>query len=176
LATAAAIFVLAGFLARHALLPQAWIPAQLNLWTDKWTLGPLRVLNFGAWVALLLAWNPRPPAWLLAPTALLGRHSLAVFAFHLPLVITATAIIGLFAPPAAVQTDMGLVVIALLFPWATWLEHHNPPSSVPAAEPVPALSSRLSLRTRRPAVELDPDITVRPLFPRVRASARTLRA
>ena len=128
LATAAAIIVITGFTVRHGFLPQAWTPADINLWLDKWTLGPLRVLNFAAWVVLLLAWNPKLPTWLLSPTALLGRHSLAVFAFHLPLVIIATAIIEVFAPAAAVQTDIGLLVIALLFLLATWLEHRKRPS------------------------------------------------
>ena len=74
---------------RRGLWPQAWLNPDIFLWMDKWTLGTLRVLNFAAWVVLLLAWNPHPPKWFLAPTALLGRHSLAVFAFHLPLVIAA---------------------------------------------------------------------------------------
>ena len=172
LATLAAVIVLAGFLARHGLLPQSWISPQFNLWVDKWTLGPLRVLNFGAWVALMLAWNPRPPAWLLAPTALLGRHSLAVFAFHLPLVIAATTVIGIFAPPAAVQTDIGLLVIALLFPWATWLEHYKSRPPVPVAGAAPVWSGRLFLRTGRQPAELCPDVPLRPLFSRVRASGR----
>ena len=48
------------------------------LWIDKWTLGPLRMLNFARWVAFLLAWNPRVPERLLAPvstfgTAFIGR-------------------------------------------------------------------------------------------------------
>jgi hypothetical protein len=95
------------------------------LWMDKWTLGPLRVLDFGAWVVLLLAWNPHPPARLLAPAALLGRHSLAVFSFHLPLVIAATTVIQMFTLSDAWQTVIGFGVIALLFPWAGLLEYNR---------------------------------------------------
>jgi uncharacterized membrane protein len=143
---------------------------------DKWTLGPLRLLNFAAWVGLLLAWNPRVAERPLVPLALLGRHSLAVFAFHLPLVITATTVIGVFSPPAAVQTDIGLLVIALLFPWATWLEYNKPRPLVPVAGTVPILSGRLPLRTGSRSLELFSDVPLRPLFPHVRASARIVRA
>jgi uncharacterized membrane protein len=93
---------------------------------DKWTLGPLRLLNFGAWVALLLAWNPSfslPP--FLAPVALLGRHSLAVFAFHLPLAIAATTSIQMLSLTSGSQTVIGLAVIAALFPWAARQERND---------------------------------------------------
>ena len=119
----ASAIVLFGLLSRHGLWPQAWWNDNLFLWMDKWTLGPLRILNFGAWTALLLIWNPRPPRWLMAPMALLGRHSLAVFSFHLPLVITATVLIQLFAFSNAIQTATGLLVIVMLFPWAACLEY-----------------------------------------------------
>ena len=92
---------------------------------DKWTLGPLRALNFAAWTVLLLAWNPHPRKWLLAPAALLGRHSLAVFAFHLPLVITAAVMVQMLPLSDAVQTAIGLAVIGLLFVWAGCLEYHK---------------------------------------------------
>jgi hypothetical protein len=121
-AGAALIIVSGALLLRWGFWPPAWINPDLFLWMDKWTLGPLRVLDFGAWVALLLAWNPHPSRCWLAPAALLGRHSLAVFAFHLPLVIIATTIIQMVVLPNAWQTVIGFLVIALLFPWAGWLE------------------------------------------------------
>jgi hypothetical protein len=121
-AGAALIIVFGALLLRWGFWPPAWINLDLFLWMDKWTLGPLRLLDFGAWVALLLAWNPHPPGRWLAPAALLGRHSLAVFAFHLPLVIIATTIIQMVALSNAWQTVIGFWVIALLFPWAGWLE------------------------------------------------------
>jgi len=116
---------------------------------DKWTLGPLRLLNFAAWAVLLLAWNPHPPARVLAPTALLGRHSLAVFAIHLPLVIAATTAIQLFALSDLPQTIIGLCVMALLFPWAAWLDRNNrraaraakPPSGVPLKTSFPPVQA-----------------------------------
>jgi hypothetical protein len=120
----AAVVVLAGFCARHEIFFGPWFNPDSCPLTDKWTLGPLRLLNFAAWVALLLAWNPRPPARLMASAALLGRHSLAVFAFHLPVVITATALIQIFVLSSPVQTLIGLTVIGSLFVWARWLENN----------------------------------------------------
>ncbi len=138
LAGLAAILVLTGLCARHGLAgwhinPNASLD---NVWLNKWTLGPLRLLNFAAWAALLLAWNPRPPAWLLKPTALLGRHSLAVFAFHLPMVITATAVIQMLALRDSLQTVLVLGVIGSLFLWARWLEGNARQRAMAAAQPV----------------------------------------
>ena len=89
---------------------------------DKWTLGPLRLLNFAAWVIFLLAWNPRPPAWLMEQTALWGRHSLAVFALHLPLVVCAASVIQMFPMTGVEKTFLGLSVIAAISIWVAWLE------------------------------------------------------
>ena len=125
LAIPAAAIVLVGLLSRRGFWPQAWWNPDIFLWMDKWTLGPLRLLNFAAWAVLLLAWNPHPPKWFLAPTTLLGRHSLAVFAFHLPLVITAAVMVQVLVMSNAMQTTIGLTVIALLFVWAACLEYHK---------------------------------------------------
>ncbi len=124
-AVPAAIVISCALLLRWGILPQAWIDPDIFLWMDKWTLGPLRVLDFSAWTALLLAWNPQLSARLLAPAALLGRHSLAVFSFHLPLVVAATAMIQMFTLPGAWQMVIGFAVIALLFPWAGWFEYQR---------------------------------------------------
>jgi hypothetical protein len=133
LAIPALIIVLLGILIRHGIWPQTWWNPDLFLWMDKWKLGPLRLLNFAGWVVLMLAWNPHPTRWLMAVPALLGRHSLAVFSLHLPLVIAATTVIQVFALSNAVQTFIGLVVVALLFPWAAWLDRRKFPAE--AAKP-----------------------------------------
>jgi hypothetical protein len=148
LAVPALIVVLSGFLIRHGYWPQAWWNPDLFLWLDKWKLGPLRLLNFAGWVALMLAWNPHPSRWLMAVPALLGRHSLAVFAMHLPLVIAATTVIQVFALSDTAQTFIGLSVVALLFPWAAWLDRKKfPPQTTtptfdasvkPSSPPMPA--------------------------------------
>jgi hypothetical protein len=117
----AGLFVIGGFLARHGLWPQGWHLEALYHWIDKWTLGPLRLVNFGAWVALLFAWRPPLPS-LLSPLAVLGRHSLAVFSFHVPVAIAATILIETFGLSLGEQTTVGLGVIASLFAWAAWLE------------------------------------------------------
>ncbi len=103
----------------------SWVNSDIFLWMDKWTLGPLRLLAFAGWVALFLSWNPHPPARLLAPTALLGRHSLGVFSLHLLLVIAATTAIQMLAMPNPRQTVIGFLVIALLFPWAAFLDYYK---------------------------------------------------
>jgi len=54
------MIVLVGLLSRHGFCLQAWWDPDIFLWMDKWTLGPLRLLNFAAWTGLLLAWNPAP--------------------------------------------------------------------------------------------------------------------
>jgi len=172
IAVISASVVVAGLVARHGFVS---VNPDCYLWMDKWTLGPLRLLNFAAWVGLLLAWNPRVPARPLAPLALLGRHSLAVFAFHLPLVVAATTVIGVFAPSTAMQTDIGLMVIALLFPWATLVECYDSRPTVAAAPEAAIPEGRLSFRNGGPAVELDPDVSVRSSFPRWRAGARIVR-
>ncbi len=163
-----ALIVLAGLVARHGFFS---VNPDCYLWMDKWTLGPLRLLNFAAWVGLLLAWNPRVPAGMLAPLAPLGRHSLAVFSFHLPLVIAASTVIQEFALSPAEQTLIGLLVIAALFPWAAWLER-DAHASAPATVPASLSTRRLSLRDGGRAAELSSLAPLRPLFPRVRASAR----
>lgn len=123
--TVAFALVVVGLLSRHGLWPQAWFSPDLYLWMDKWTLGPLRLLNFGAWVVFLLAWNPAFLPQLLSPVALLGRHSLAVFAFHVPVAIVAISLIQTASLSSAPQLLIGLMVVALLFPWAAWLERRS---------------------------------------------------
>ena len=123
----AVMVVFIGLCARHGIVAGWQLDPNLsltNVWLNKWSLGPLRLLNFAGWVVLLLVWNPRPPGRWLAPTALLGRHSLAVFAFHLPMVITASAVIQMLALNETAQTLLALVVIASLFAWAWWLENN----------------------------------------------------
>lgn len=121
-ATMAGIVVLVGLCARHGALPGVTINSEVYFWMDKWTLGPLRLLNFAAWVVFLLAWNPRPPSWLMEQTALWGRHSLAVFALHLPLVVCAASVIQMFSMNGVEETFLGLSVIAGISLWVAWLE------------------------------------------------------
>jgi hypothetical protein len=168
---AAAPIVLAGLMARHGLL---MLNPDLFLWMDKWTLGPLRLLNFAAWVGLLLAWNPRLPARPLAPLALLGRHSLAVFSFHLPLVVAAATFVQIIPLSNTMQIYVGLLVMAVLFPFAAWLEHK--PKQVQVPPPAALPSRRLLIRNSIRSVEMFPEVPNRPLFSRMRTTERTIRA
>jgi len=156
LAAFAAAFALAGLLFRRGFF-WLWVKhhQDIFLWMDKWTLGPLRLVDFAAWTVLLLAWNPRLPGWLLAPPALLGRNSLSVFGCHLPLVIAAGVIIQQFAPTNAVQTIIGLLVIALLFAWAALWEYGK--------------------RRRAEAANASATPAVKPPSPTTPADARTVR-
>jgi len=120
--TAAGGVVLLGLCARHDLIPGMVLNPGIFSWMDKWTLGPLRLLNFAAWVIFLVAWNPRPPAALMEQTALWGRHSLAVFALHLPLVVCAASVIQMFPMTGVEKTFIGLSVIAAISLWVAWLE------------------------------------------------------
>jgi hypothetical protein len=161
--------VLAGLLGRHGYFTfnPDWF-----LWMDKWTLGPLRLLNFAAWVGLLLAWNPRVPALPLKPFALLGRHSLAVFSFHLPLVVAASTLVQMIPLSNAMQIAVGLSVIALLFPWAALQEYEPRAAQAPAKKLLP--SHLLPIRNRIRSVELLPEIHIRPIFSTMRSTVRPM--
>lgn len=157
----AAIIVMIGFCGRHEIIPGLWNNPAWDCWMDKWSLGPLRLINFSAWVVLLLAWNPRPPDWLLAPTALWGRHSLAVFALHLPLVVTATSVIQMFALTDAEQTVIVLSVIASIWLWVSWLESNAQQRKRIAAFPVTAIAST-PWRKRLQYQEIIPTVPINP--------------
>ncbi len=164
--TVSAAIVLAGLLARHGFVT---LNSDWFMWIDKWTLGPLRLLNFAAWVGLLLAWNPQVPARPLAPLALLGRHSLAVFAFHLPLVVIASTLVQCIPLSEPMQIAAGLSVMAALFPWAAWLERQSRPVPAPAAISVP--SRRMPIRIRRGPAGQFLEVPVRPMFFKMRTPA-----
>ena len=139
---AAGAVVAMGLFCRHGLDNEGAFAQMLYRWVDKWSLGPLRVLNFGAWVALLMAWNPKLPRLTLAPMALLGRNSLAIFAFHLPLVIIATTLIETFPYSTSAQLFIGSIVIVQMFAWASWLESwQKDPKPKPAKAPVEAATA-----------------------------------
>jgi hypothetical protein len=70
----------------------------------------------------------------------------------------------------AMQIAVGLSVIALLFPWAAWLEYEPQPAQATAKILFPA--HRLPIRTSIRAVELLPEIPVRPMFSRMRSTMR----
>ncbi len=123
----ALVLVVAGVYFRHRLgLEPAALP-DLPLWTSKWRLGPLRLLNSLAWAGLLWSWNPHPPDRWIAPTAMLGRRSLAIFAAHIPLAIVATSALQMHHFGPAASTAIGCAVIGAMFALAWWLERRARP-------------------------------------------------
>ncbi len=83
---------------------------------NKWTLGPLRLLNIACLIALIIAFAPqRLPRFVGAPLALLGRYSLPTFCFHIPLALVGKEILYVCKPDDLTASAMGLAAIALLF-------------------------------------------------------------
>lgn len=83
---------------------------------NKWTLGPLRLLNIACLIALLIAFAPqRLPRFVGAPLALLGRYSLPTFCFHIPLALVGKEILYVYKPDDLIASAIGLAAIALLF-------------------------------------------------------------
>ena len=105
--------------------PMPGVPAVAALF-DKWSLGPLRLLNGACLVTLLLAsaplWRalPRP-----LPLELLGRQSLPVFCAHLVIVLFTLAFFGSIQTLRPWSTDAlllaaafaGLFAVALAAQW-----------------------------------------------------------
>jgi len=122
---AAVIIAAAGLAVRYDVWPALSYSPNASPWMDKWTLGPLRLLDFAAWAVLVVAWNPHPPGGMLAPLALLGRNALPVFALHIPLVMVASTILQMVTLSPSAQTGIGVAVIVALFPWAAWLDNRR---------------------------------------------------
>jgi len=118
----ALLVIAAGLLCRHGILLRPTMVPHFQFWVDKWRLGPLRALDVAAWALFLWSWSPQPPRALTAPTALLGRHSLAVFALHIPLAIVASTAIQLHRFSAGAQVAIGAAVIGAMFAFAARID------------------------------------------------------
>lgn len=90
--------------------PMPGVPA-IAMLLDKWTLGPLRVLNFASVFVLLVSFGP----WLKQvlprplPLELLGRHSLSVFCAHLVIALFTLAFFGSTQVVRPWSTDVALL-------------------------------------------------------------------
>ncbi|MBL0946218.1 MAG: OpgC domain-containing protein [Hydrogenophaga sp.] len=110
----ALVFVSTTLVWRHTVGqdPMPGVPAVAALF-DKWSLGPLRLLNLAAMVALLLAsaplWRalPRP-----RPLELLGRQSLPVFCAHIVIALFTLAFFGSVEVLRPRSTDLLLLAAA----------------------------------------------------------------
>jgi hypothetical protein len=103
------------FVIRYQMLPYlaAHPLDQGALWMlfDKWQLGPLRMLNFGALVVLVTAARPYMARWLaIEPLVVLGQSSLEVFSVHLLFCFAALAWVGDGAG-APFRDQLGIIVI-----------------------------------------------------------------
>ena len=105
--------------------PMPGVPA-IAMLLDKWTLGPLRVLNFVSVFVLLVSFGP----WLKQvlprplPLELLGRHSLSVFCAHIVIALFTLAFFGSTQVVRPWSTDVALLAGAFagLFAVAMALE------------------------------------------------------
>lgn len=123
----AAAYALGMLIGRHVAGqdPLPWLPA-VGILLDKWSLGPLRVLNFASVLVLLVAAGP----WLvrtlprIQALELLGRHSLAVFCAHIVIALFTLAFFGSTQVIRPWTTDVTLLAAAFagLFGVAMLLE------------------------------------------------------
>lgn len=111
----AAVYAAGMLLWRHTVGqdPMPGVPAVAML-LDKWTLGPLRVLNFASVFVLLVTFGP----WLKQalprprPLELLGRHSLSVFCAHIVIALFTLAFFGSTEVVRPWSTDVALLASA----------------------------------------------------------------
>ncbi len=113
------------------LLAIRWLPgtrdwAYVNAawWVDKWTLGPLRLLDFAgvAWLVSLLLGRLERWEKFLRPFTLIGRHILPVFCTQICLSVLLNGISHhLPAAPGLLRLYL-LSQLALAFTMAGWLE------------------------------------------------------
>ncbi|MBT9466169.1 OpgC domain-containing protein [Hydrogenophaga sp.] len=108
----AAVYAAGMFLWRHMVGqdPMPGVPA-VGMLLDKWSLGPLRVLNFASVFVLLVSFGP----WLKQvlprplPLELLGRHSLSVFCAHIVIALFTLAFFGSTQVVRPWSTDVALL-------------------------------------------------------------------
>ncbi|MBL0919298.1 MAG: OpgC domain-containing protein [Hydrogenophaga sp.] len=119
---AALSFALVCFVWRHA-VGQTPLPGapSLNALFDKWTLAPLRLLDFLALLLLAIHFGPRLTRGMPRPRALelLGRASLPVFCAHLVVSLVALALLGAASDQRSWWIDLGVLVVGLASLWIT---------------------------------------------------------
>jgi peptidoglycan/LPS O-acetylase OafA/YrhL len=112
--------------------------AALNMMFDKWHLGPLRLVNFFALLALTLHFGPRVRATLRCRfLETLGAASLPVFCGHLVIVLLALAAVGDRPRDMPWWAATALIggSLAVLYAVARISQHAQaPPATVPKGE------------------------------------------
>ncbi|HSN32242.1 MAG TPA: OpgC domain-containing protein [Ideonella sp.] len=100
----------AGLVARHAVGQTPGVAA-LDIDFDKWHLGPLRLIDFFALLALAMRYGPALAARLprLRPLELLGAASLPVFCAHLVVTLLALALAGAPRSDRPLAVDLAIL-------------------------------------------------------------------
>ena len=138
---AAIIGALMFFLWRQHIWNVDWIRAYYPVLLAKWTLAPLRVANLICLIVLLIHFSPRRlPAFLQDRLSLLGRHSLAVFCFQVPLSLIGIGLIYAWELRGASATILALAGLISLFVPAVLAERYGVQAvravgAIPIAEP-----------------------------------------
>lgn len=126
-----------------------WLDPELFGWlTDKWHLGPARVINFAAITVVLVSFGAHIARFrLFSPLALLGQASLEVFSVHILCCFTGDLLSDKPDPQLSYPTQALLLVLtiaalfgtALLSKWVS--ARKKEVAARAAAEPVPLPSS-----------------------------------
>ncbi len=117
----ALLFALCAFFWRHA-VGQSPMPAgsAINLMFDKWHLGPLRLINLLALLALVMYFAPwlkaHLPRW--RPLETLGKAALPVFCAHLVVALLALAMFGATNPDRPWSVDLLILFVGFYALWA----------------------------------------------------------
>ena len=118
---AALALAAAGFCARHILGQAPFGENQtMAMLLSKWHLGPLRLLNFLALLAVILRFGPalkNAIRW--PPLELLGAASLPVFCVHLAAVLLALALVGDKNGATSLAVELALLTATLFIMFGT---------------------------------------------------------
>jgi hypothetical protein len=122
---------------------------------DKWTLGPLRLINLLAWLIVLRHYAPwlrkrLPP---LQPLQVLGSASLAVFVAHLVIALLLLAWLGEIDPQRSPLVDLAVLAgsFAVLYAvaWSTLeLDRRSAQSRQRLQQKGLAVATAVALRSR----------------------------
>ncbi len=117
----AAAIAVAFFALRYAVFPNVQ-PVLMGALFDKWHLGVVRIIDFGAVAALLIRFNQRLKWVAFRPLVMLGQASLQVFCVHLlfcfaglTLMGTAGVVSGWGEPALMAATFAGMLITAKIF-------------------------------------------------------------
>ena len=128
------------FLLRQHLWGVDWVRAYYHPLLAKWTLAPLRVANLAFLIVLLIRFAPRRlPAWLQNSLGLLGRHSLPVFCFQIPLSLAGIALIYYWELRGLPGTLLTVAGLGMLFLPAMLAERYSG-APLPVVSTVPVVT------------------------------------